>query len=397
MENYRTRQHDPKDLSYCSCCGSKIWILIPTSKPTDNLIGTVSAWTTLLVPHSQCRHSYLLSESVFPWEQHSSEATRSCDIRDKDYRDCVQARLRRTKAALGHTPCLAIIGDSRGLAIYVNMINVTGPVILAAETMERPPSIGNQTEVHVKSIMYSPGLEPQEFCLRGRCSSNASNDNIEFQNFWRPFVDRHLSETLRTYATECGTRRRQCPDTVLVNGGLWYSGILPFMAPMEQNEQLLMFRQGLLQLASPLAELARHTRTIWKLEEAVLFEFVEDKHLPTTTKKQYMELLMLEQALIYELTLQVGLCYLCEICKTSLYTSGSTRAHNFTNRHIREIRVTRTIAGGGHTLRAQTRTVSNKMMFRMINFEAILLGTLEHTSGGLIDTFGWHCQDLAFL
>ena len=79
-------------------------------------------------------------------------------------------------------------------------------------------------------------------------------------------MDRHLSETLRTFATECATRRRQCPDTVLVNSGLWYTGRVPFMVPLEQHVQLLMFRQGLLQLASPLAELARRTRTIWKLE-----------------------------------------------------------------------------------------------------------------------------------
>ena len=256
----------------------------------------------------QYRRSFLLSESVFPWEQHSSEATRSCDTRDSDYRECVQARLRRTKAALGHTPSLAIIGDSRGRVIYVNMINATGPTKLV---FEWAPNASNETEAEAEPVLFSPGMKPEEFCSRGMCSSSATNDIVEFQYFWRPFMNRHLSETLRTFATECGTRRRQCPDTVMVNSGSWYSDLVPYMYQVDQHVQLLMFRQGLLQLASPLAELARRTHTIWKLEEAMFFEFVQDKYEPNLTKMDYMQLVMVQHALVYELTLQVSYTFNC--------------------------------------------------------------------------------------
>ena len=78
------------------------------------------------------------------------------------------------------------------------------------------------------------------------------------------------------------------------------------MIDIDQHVQLLMFRQGLLRLAPPLAELARRTRTVWKLEEATFFEFIKDKYEPTARKQEFMEILMLQQALIYELTLQAS-------------------------------------------------------------------------------------------
>ena len=83
------------------------------------------------------------------------------------------------------------------------------------------------------------------------------------------------------------------------------------MFQFNQHVQLLMFRQGLLQLASPLAELARRTRTIWKLEEAMLFEFVRDKYEPILTKTDYMQLVMVQQALVYELKLLVSYKFNC--------------------------------------------------------------------------------------
>ena len=78
------------------------------------------------------------------------------------------------------------------------------------------------------------------------------------------------------------------------------------MENLTQHEQFAMFRQGLMRLEAPLARLARRTLTVWKLEEAMLFEFVPDGFEPIS-KVDYMELLMVQQALIYELTMQVRL------------------------------------------------------------------------------------------
>ncbi|KAF0295199.1 hypothetical protein FJT64_007227 [Amphibalanus amphitrite] len=98
--------------------------------------------------------------------------------------------------------------------------------------------------------------------------------------------------------------RRKCPDMVLLNNGIWYSGRVPYMFQFHQCEQFTMFRRGLQRLVPPLIQLARRTLTVWKLEEAMLFEFVRDKHEPELTKTEYMALVVVQQALVYEMSLQ---------------------------------------------------------------------------------------------
>ncbi|KAF0311888.1 hypothetical protein FJT64_017329 [Amphibalanus amphitrite] len=137
------------------------------------------------------------------------------------------------------------------------------------------------------------------------CSSNATNEHISIRFLWQPFFDQHFLKALQTFVDECQQPRGTCPDMVLVNGGFWYSGRVPGMDKIAQHEQLTMLRQGVLRAAPALARLARRTLTLWKLEEAMLFEFVPDKYRLRLSKVEYMELLLVQQALIYELTLQV--------------------------------------------------------------------------------------------
>ncbi|XP_043209949.1 uncharacterized protein LOC122374937 [Amphibalanus amphitrite] len=234
---------------------------------------------------------------MFPWENLPSEEDRSHNSGPQQTQDC----LRQTRTVTGRARRLAIVGDSRGRAIYANMLNVTDPM---QPVWQRPENITGEVNA-VNFTLFSPGLEPQTFCSKGLCSSNATNEFVEFQYHWRPFADRHLVETLQTLAVECATERRKCPDMVLLNNGIWYSGRVPYMFQFHQCEQFTMFRRGLQRLVPPLIQLARRTLTVWKLEEAMLFEFVRDKHEPELTKTEYMALVVIQQALVYEMSLQV--------------------------------------------------------------------------------------------
>ena len=240
---------------------------------------------------SRCGSSFLLSEAVQPWEA-------AADLCPQP--DPLPSRLLRAGAALGRPPAVAFVGDSRAREMHVRAVHASGR-----------PQVPLPPRRPENDTCMDPGSSPEYQCRFGMCSQDVSNDVLGSRLAWRTQMNGYMTAVLDDMAAACGTERRRrrsgCPDTVVVNSGLWYSFRLEIYGGNRRERLLALFRHGLWQVLPSLTRLSRLTHTVWKLEEAMFSEFIKDKYLPANTKTEINALLMVQQAVVYDVVAEVSI------------------------------------------------------------------------------------------
>ena len=217
-------------------------------------------------------------------------------------RDPLASRLLRAGAALGRPPAVAFVGDSRARELHVRAVHASGRT--EAPLPPRHPENGT---------CMDPGSSPEYQCRFGMCSQDVASDILASRLAWRTQMNGYMAAALDNMTAACDMRlgrrwRRQkgCPDTVVINSGLWYSFRLEVYGKNRREKLLALFRHGLWQLMPSLSRLARLTHTVWKLEEAMFSDFIKDKYLPANTKTEINELLMVQQAVVFDVAAKVS-------------------------------------------------------------------------------------------
>ena len=268
-----------------------MFLMFHVAAVSDASVLVVSGRLRVPLPSGRCGDLFRISEAVQPW--------------DAPYADCLRpeplaSRLLRSVTALGRAPAIAFVGDSRARELHVRAVHASGQ-----------PQVPLPPRRPDRDICMDPGSSPQYQCRFGMCSQDVPGDVLTSRLQWRTQMNRHMSAALGEMADACVSRRPRhprrpwerrhaCPDTVVVNSGLWYTYRLDVYGGNRRERLVALYRWELWKLMPSLTRLARSTHTIWKLEEAMFSEFIHDKYLAANTKTEINALLMVQQAVVYD-------------------------------------------------------------------------------------------------
>ncbi|KAF0314751.1 hypothetical protein FJT64_000021 [Amphibalanus amphitrite] len=235
---------------------------------------------------SQCGSPLLISEAVLPWDAAAGRCLRP---------EPLAGRLLRAGRALGRPPSVTFVGDSRARELFVRAVHASGRPQAALPPRRPEPD-----------TCLEPSSSPEYQCQHGMCSQRVAGSVLTSRLEWRPQMNEYMAAVLDGVAADCGSRRREdCPDTVVVNSGLWYSFRVEVYSGNRRERLVALFRAGLLRLLPSLQRLARSTHTVWKLEEAMFSEFVKDKYYPENAKTEINGLIIVQQAVLYDVTANI--------------------------------------------------------------------------------------------
>jgi len=272
--------------------------------------------------------------------RYGSEGCGPQELTESAFRAC----LHRRRAVLHRPARVTMVGDSRVRNLFQGLADLLNMTVTAAV----PPPAPSPPSSDWGDWWERLNTPPERWCARGQgCTKQADGPLAHLSALWHPHMNAHFVRSLDTMLAACSERGRAaeantappidgntvppaggCPDLVVVNSGLWYTGKM--LDKLHQRQLTLLFRQHLSTISARLGRLARSTRTVWKLEEAAAEDFATQKSPGGRPSKEiHGRLIAVMQAVAIELlaqepSLSVWSSHLPEVTTALFNTCAST-------------------------------------------------------------------------
>lgn len=216
------------------------------------------------VRYPRCDSLFHLSNLRQSWERDSSPA--SCQRKIYSLRSmhrCVDNYRRNgwTKKKLK----VVLIGDSR-----VDMLQRHSTKIFGLQISGKCANISQPEDDPLSECVYDitklkrTGTRHR---LIFRLYSQRSDSHLEFESFWRVYMDKAFHYKLYDLIDVCRQRSVDCPSMVVVGDGPWYARRFDLTSSASAVDWTLKYRNDLMDLSVTLRQLALYTKVLWKLDE----------------------------------------------------------------------------------------------------------------------------------
>ena len=227
-------------------------------------------------PSADCLRILRLSSSLLDChvDRHAGAVPNACRSGALDV-DQARSCLRRRAARLRRPARLVFVGDSRSrilqeqLQTFLQLGNGTEPEDVLPEDVPPGPLHNHQ--------LYTT----RDLCLKQDkfCSHLVGNELLQVDFWRRPYLHSLFEQKLWTLVAQCRTEPPNCPDLVVLNGGMWYLRMFQLIKSIISSPMAgtLMMREHVGAIRTVLTELVKEVTVVWRLEESVISEVLVTK------------------------------------------------------------------------------------------------------------------------